>query len=328
MPAMRLPGRRVTPTAKGQAQTPPFIVCPACRLRNDITARFCRDCGLPLGGPRDPVRGTTRRRAELPSDRGAGIAALLGLVSIVVIAGIVGYLVLRGFETTTTTAGGRTTSGTPPVSAASSGVPGASVMPAPTRDAMPTDDPAPPGEATDDPSVDPTEGPTGAPTDEPADRPTAEPPPTRTGWTCDEAAIQDPLQGRWRIAKARWGRQDSFDRLAFDLTRLEGSARKGAVVRMEFLRPGRAASRYGVATPEGDRALVITFDGPLSLRSAMEARPGLTSLASLEARTDDEGLVHAVIGVAGDGCARLVANDWRDGSDRTTQAKLIVDIQR
>ena len=39
-------------------------------LRNDVTVRFCRNCGLPLGAPRDPVLGTTTKRADLPSDRG------------------------------------------------------------------------------------------------------------------------------------------------------------------------------------------------------------------------------------------------------------------
>jgi hypothetical protein len=286
-----------------------------CHLRNDVAARFCRDCGLPLGAPRDPVRGTTTRRAELPSDRGAGIAAILSLAAIVAIAGGAGFLVFRGFETSTTAGDGASpasSDGSRP-----SAVAARSTVPGPTRTPRPVA-----------PTEQPAETPTDEPTQEPIDEPTQATLSTRTGWTCEDAAIQDPLRGRWRIAQARWGRMDGFDRLTFDLTRLEGEARRGVIVRMAYLRPARAASRYDVATPDGDRAIVLTFDGPMSLRSALSARPGLSALASLEAKADDEGVVHAVVGVQGDGCARLVANDWRTGSDDTAEAKLVIDVRR
>lgn len=332
MPSMRLPGRKGTAASQRPTPLPPFVVCPVCHLRNDVTARFCRDCGLPLGAPRDPVRGTTTRRAELPSERGAGIAAVVSLVAIVVIAGLAGFLVLRGFESTPTTAVTSAT-GAPSVDPSQDARPpgsGALVpsdVPAITPDVDPSLDPAGPTEGPDAATT-PPEEPTPEPAGEPTDRPTANPLSTRTGWTCDAAAIQDPLSGRWRIAEARWARQDGFDRLTFDLTRLGGSVRRGTIVRMEFLRPSRAASRYDVDTPIGDRALVLTFDGPLNLRSAMSAQPGLRAIASLGARTDADGVVHAVIGVPGNGCARLIANDWRNGDDGTTTARLIVDIRR
>ncbi len=136
------------------------------------------------------------------------------------------------------------------------------------------------------------------------------------------------MGGRWRVTGIRSGQRDGYDRLTFDLARLQGSTRTGTIVGMEFLRPARAASRYDVTMPAGDRALVITFDGPIALRTDIAERPGLTALASVAARTDDDGVVHAVLGIAGDGCARLVANDWRNGDDDTTTAKLVVDIQR
>jgi hypothetical protein len=288
-----------------------------CHLRNDVTARFCRQCGLPLGAPRDPVRGTTTRRADLPSDRGAGIAAVISLAAIVVIAGIAGFLVFRGFDTTTTAGASATTSAPP----ASSGAPAVTEPPTPSDDPVIVDPTASPTET-------PNEEPTEEPGDEPTEGPTARPVTTRTDWTCEDASIQDPLKGRWRITQTRWGRQSEFDRLAFDLTRLDGSARRGTEVTMEFLRPARAASRYDVDTPTGDRALVITFDGPINLRAAMSAQPPLTSVGSLTARTDADGVVHAIVGIEGDGCARLVANDWRNGDDSTTTARLLIDIQR
>lgn len=333
MPSMRVPGRKGTAAVQGQPQVPRFVVCPVCHLRNDVTARFCRDCGLPLGAPRDPVRGTTTRRADLPSERGAGIAAIVSLAAIVVIAGLAGFLVFRGFESTPTTAG-------PNAPPASSIDPAASGGPSGSRAPEPSDAPLPSGPplASSDPGGEPSPGPDAIATDDPpvvtpepdqpTERPTATMLSTRTGWTCHDDGVQDPLQGRWRIAQARWGQQDGFDRLTFDLTRLQGSFRRGAIVRMEFLRPGRAASRYEVDTPTGDRALVITFDGPMSLRRPVSAQPGLAALRSLEARADGDGVVHAVLGIAGTGCARIVANDWRDGGDDTTAAKLVIDVRR
>src|SRR3954452_20451869 len=90
---------------------PPVIQCPSCGMLNDPNARFCRNCGLPLGWPQDPVRGTMMRQADLPSERGAGIASIVGLIAAVAILGAAGYLVLRG------TSGGSTTP-TPPVAVA------------------------------------------------------------------------------------------------------------------------------------------------------------------------------------------------------------------
>jgi hypothetical protein len=314
---MRLPGRRGNTAAPGQAQVPPFVVCPVCHLRNDVSARFCRDCGLPLGAPRDPVRGTTTRRADLPSDRGAGIAAVLSLAAIVTIAGLAGFLVLRGFESSTT-AGASASSSTAPIAARSSGRPASSDAP---RASVAT---APPSGSIEEPTPEPTP----EPTEEPTEEPTAAALPTRTGWTCKATAIQDPLLGRWRITQDRWGRMDGFDRLTFDLARVDGEAQRGAIVRLQFMRPTRAASRFAMDTPEGDRAIVLTFDGAVNLRSDVSAAPGLATLASVEAREDDEGVVRALVGVRGTGCVRLVANDWRNGSDDTAEAKLVIDIQR
>ncbi len=119
-----------------------------------------------------------------------------------------------------------------------------------------------------------------------------------------------------------------FDRLTFDLTRVDGEAQRGVIVRMQFMRPNRAATRFDVDTPEGDRALVLTFDGAMGLRADTSDQPGLAALASVDARKDDDGVVRAILGIVGDGCVRLTANEWRTGSADTTEAKLVIDIKR
>ncbi|MFO1539621.1 MAG: hypothetical protein ACKOTZ_04105, partial [Chloroflexota bacterium] len=77
---MRIPGMRRGRGDAADARAADQVVCPICNLRNDSLARFCRNCGLPMGTVRDPVRGTRSRRPELPSERSSGLAALVGLV--------------------------------------------------------------------------------------------------------------------------------------------------------------------------------------------------------------------------------------------------------
>ncbi len=332
---MRLPGRRGPAAAQRPSQLPPAIICPVCGLRNDITARFCRNCGLPLGAPRDPVRGTTTRRADLPSDRGTGIAAVLGLVAIVALTGLAAFLVLRGLEGVEGTAGGPGTSApsghvasAPPTVPSAAGpspsgpdatrVPGSSAPTTPDPDRTPgaTSDPEPTRtpRATDRPD----------PTDDP--RPTATPLGLATRFTCGDAAIEDPHDRRWRITQASWTRGSATDVLTLQLASSSGTARRGAVVRMDMVSPGRAASTYGVTRPDGDRALVLTFEGPVTLSTTLIGSPGLRALRTVDIRRDDDGVVHAVMGIEGDGCVRMRADDWK--SSRATSAKLVLEFRR
>jgi hypothetical protein len=302
-------------------QIPPMIICPVCGLRNDVTVRFCRNCGLPLGAPRDPVRGTTTKRAELPSDRGSGIAAIIGLVAVVGIVGVAGLMIFRGFQANAGGAGGSpgpslvamasivpgaTAGRSSPVASVE---PGASVVIA-TSTPKATDGPGTGGDATPRPTKDP-----GAVA-------------TVSAWTCKSAAIGDPFKGRWRIARASWNRGATTDRLTLSLTRMSGGTKNGTSIEMAFMSPGKAASTYGVTRPLGDRAIVLTFDGPINVGTAMVASPGLLALETIDVRKDASGVTHAVIGVTGTGCARLNSPDWRSGSDSITSADLLLDVRR
>lgn len=316
-------------------QIPPTITCPVCGLRNDITVRFCRNCGLPLGAPRDPVRGTTTKRADLPSDHGTGIAAILGLLAVVAIVGSAGFLIFKGFQGNSATAN---------VSPGPSAIVSASLPPAaspaltfPTGSIDPGSTIGPEASqpaGTDAPSE--TDGPTAtdapAATDEPIDPgATATPRPigTISKWTCKSGAIADPLGGRWRVTRAVWAGGSTTDRLTISLARVKGSVRTGTTVRMAFMAPGKAASTLGITRPLGDRALVLTFDGPVIAGTPLTGQPAaLRALESVDIRRDADGVTHAAMGVAGTGCARLNAPDWKDGSDSTQTADLILDIRR
>jgi hypothetical protein len=251
------------------------------------------------------------------------MAAILSLVATVLIAGAAGFFVFRGFE-----AGGTTAAASlaPGASGPAVGSPGASVQVA-------SPPPASAASATDGPgsTTEPDPGDTPVPTDSATSEPTASEGPavvTSTRFTCGNASIQDPLAGRWRIADARWTEHSAFDRVTLYLERTSGSAKQGASVTQDFIKPAKAIAQYGVAPPTGERALVITFQGPIALGAVVNGQPGLSAIKSVEARRDADGIARVVIGVTGTGCARLINNDWRDGSDATTTAQLTIDVRR
>jgi len=305
-------------------QFPPTIICPVCGLLNDITVRFCRNCGLPLGAPRDPVRGTTTKRAVLPSDRGTGIAAIFGLLVVVAIVGVAGFLIYKGFQAN---AGTATASPRPPHATSASAATPIVSFPAASTGARPSLEPgASQPVPTDAPAA--TDAPTG--TDEPTVRPDATPVAVSTvsAWTCKTGAIADPLNGKWRVSRTSWNSGASTDRVTLTLTRVSGTVKNGTTVNLAYMSPGRAASKFGVTRPVGDHAIVLTFDGPISVGTPMVGTPAMRAIESVDVRHDASGVTHAVIGITGTGCARLNAADWRNGSDTTQTAALTLDVRR
>ena len=295
MPAMRLPGRRGEAVAQRPMQFPPTIICPVCGLRNDITVRFCRNCGLPLGAPRDPVRGTTTKRAELPSDRGTGIAAILGLLVVVGIVGVAGYLIFRGFQGKAgpplRTPAARTVQLVPRVRDTAVG----RLVPASV------DDPGgqPSGRADRDRRA-PSDGRSRA------DRRTRARTGRHTRRPRDRVGLdlQDGGHRRsagWQVAHRahELERGASTDRVTLSLTRVSGTARKGTTVELAYMSPGRAASKYGVTRPgRGPRHRA-------HLRWARQRRhddgrhAGHACHRVGRCPPGRSGVTHAVIGIAG-----------------------------
>ncbi len=116
--------------------------------------------------------------------------------------------------------------------------------------------------------------------------------------------------------------------MTLTLTRVSGSTKKGAIVNLAYTSPGRAASKYGVTRPLGDRAIVLTFDGPISVGTPMVGTPAMKAIESVDVRRDASGVTHAVLGITGSGCARMNAADWKNGSDATQTASVTLDVRR
>ena len=84
--------------------------------------------------------------------------------------------------------------------------------------------------------------------------------------------------------------------------------------------------RYGLPAPaSGDRAIVLSFEGPVQLPTEFEGDPDLTSIQELSTTTDD-GTVRVVVGVTGEGCHRVSAAGWAFQS-AAQEVEVILDVQ-
>lgn len=271
--------------------------CPGCGQLVDPGDRVCRSCGLPVGTPTDPLRGVSTRMLDLPSQRGAGLGAAIGLMAVVLVLGLASALVLTGGGMLS--GGGRLIVAENPTStpgathAPGSGSPGA------------TDDGTQPAES---------EGP------EPGSTPT-----TRTGFTCESAGIVDPTSGSWRLNRFSWGEREKWDQLTFSLVR-EGDSGRATRVSMEWLKPAEAVERYGVTRPVGTRALVVTFRGPAYIRSENLESTDLKAIRSVDVRMGQDVVLRAIIGVRGKGCARLSSPAWTKG-EADSAANVLLDVR-
>lgn len=296
-----------------------------CGLRNDVMSRFCRNCGLPLGAPRDPVRGTTSRRADLPSDHGAGIAAIVGLLAAVVVLAGAGWLILRSSNSGDSgVASGPTPTpvvtlapgaATPrPTIALPSREPGASIDPGALPSRRPTSSEEP---LASEPPVDASPLPSGSPVPLIAD----------TDFTCEAADFDDPTNGSWRISEALWGGRDKWDELTLVLRREAGKGKTN--ISVESMSSRDAAQITGLDPALQDRVILITFDGDVTINSPIVALiSSLKQLEYLNVESTSEA-TYAIIGVNRDTCYRMVAPAWKNGKATAVgdTVKLLLDVK-
>ncbi len=97
-------------------------------------------------------------------------------------------------------------------------------------------------------------------------------------------------------------------------------------VTVESMSGSEVTERYGLPAPSsGDRALVLSFEGPFQLPNEFDGDPDLEAIRDLNVVRDD-GAVRAVIGVSGDGCHRLSAAAWAFQSP-PQEVEVILDVR-
>ncbi len=275
------------------------VVCPICGLHNEGRARFCRNCGLPMGSGQDPVRGTRSRKPDLPGSGSSGLAVLVGLVAAIVVLVGAGALLL-GFAP---------------------GSPSATPILPPT---------AAPAEATASPdpfapSFEPVVEPSAGPDEPPA---SAEPLVADTGFTCDPSGIDDPTGGSWRVVDAAWEALEKNDRLVLTLERVEGE--RATRVEIERLASRDAELISGLAAPTTDLSLLLTFNGGVTAKGSIVETPGLKAIDYVNVETSPASeTLYAVVGVAREGCFRLSSPEWKKGKPVAVgeTVRLIVDVR-
>jgi hypothetical protein len=284
------------------------VTCPACGLANDPGARVCRNCGLPIASAADPVRGVRPNHVEIASTSRSGMSATVGLAMVVGLLLIGGTLAVSGGGILDS--GGRLGAGAAasasPGSDAGAGVaePGDE---APTSDERPTSD-----RRRDD-----------------------DPPRTSFGYTCENDAIRDMSRSKWRMTQFLVGERRSddgaFDRITWEMSRRSGRA-GATTVTMEWTTPEEARST-GADLVSGQRAIVVTFDGPISAtvgqqidELSMEPE-GVEQIRTVDMFTGEDGKVRTVIGLRGENCARMSSQGWARNA-KNKNGRVFLDVQK
>lgn len=295
------------------------VQCPLCGAINSAAAPFCRWCGTPRGRPTDPVLGITTRRSLEPHHGSLG-GTVLGAIAAVAILALAAWLVLGGGLGTVGSLVGQND-------------PTPTRTPAATEPIVATDPPTGSSEPSlGVPSAPPTQEPSvPAPTGEPTVLPSVEPSPSasaaETGFTCEPATITDASSAGWTLTRARWGPRGNFDQLGLVLELRRASAPRATVVTVESMEVAEVSAAFGIEGPaSSERAIVLTFDGPTDLTAEFTATPALSVIQALRVQIGSDGLLHAVIGVAGRGCHRLSAPSWAFESP-AQEIEVILDVR-
>jgi len=267
--------------------------------------------------------GITTRRA-LDSRVGTPFSTLLGAFAALALVGVVGFLALNsgllpgGDDDASSTPRGAAVSAVP--SLGSSGPfgsvrPTASIGTSPDPGAVPSASALPPEPSNGGPSVPPA-----------SSSPPPSVPPVATGFTCEPVSVSDTASAAWRIVGARWVPRNGFDQLALVLQRRRTDAAPMGIVTVESMPTGEVTERYGLPAPgSGDRAVVLSFEGPFLLPAEIDGNPNLTSIQEVSV-VNDGGTVRAIVGVAGEGCHRLGVAGWAFQS-APQEVEAILDVR-
>jgi hypothetical protein len=284
------------------------VTCPACALANEAGARVCRNCGLPIASAADPLRGVKSGWVDLPTAQRSGLSASVGL------ALVIGLLLLGG---TLAVSGGGILSG-----GGRLGVdPAASASPEVVASAAANVD-----------GSGPVTPPDGTETGEE----TASGIGTSFDYTCENASIADLSSSKWFLSLFRAGLRDeeaeAYERITWEMSK-RGDGNQGTTATMEWTTPREARSAYGATLVSGSRAIVVTFDGPLDITVGQQIDQlllepeGMTQIRTIDMFEGEDGKVRTVIGIRGDGCARMSSLGWtKKGTARN--ARVYLDVER
>ena len=284
---------------------PKGVTCPACGLANEAGARTCRNCGLPIASANDPVRGVAPGRVDLPRARRSGVSATVGFVLVVALLLIGGSLAVSG-------GGGLLSSGGRFFEAEASPTP-----------------------ATADPDTGAVPSPVASAEPDPLEGVVASG--TKFDYTCDNAAIKDLSKGRWFLSDVQAGTRieedgTPYDQVYWRLSREKKKAAKAVTVTMQWTTPDKAKDKYGITRVQGDRAIVVTFNGAVdaaanqTIDTDQLEDEGIIQIKKIQL-FEKNGKVRTVMGVRSDSCARMKAAGW-NAKSKAQNMRVTLDLER
>lgn len=294
-------------------QAPQGVTCPACGLANEAGARVCRNCGLPIASTADPLRGVKAGHVDLPTAQRSGLSGMVGLAMVIGLLLVGGTLAVSGGGILNS--GGRL--GVDPVASTSPGV---------ASSGAPRDDGSDPDTPPD--AVEPSGPETGGETAAGAE--------TSFDFTCESGAITDLGASKWLLSQFTAGvREDeagAFERITWEMSK-RGTAREGTTATMEWTTPKEARATYGATLVTGERAILVTFDGPVDSTvgqqiDQLQLEPeGIEQIRTIDMFEGEDGKVRTVIGIRGDSCARMSSVGWSK-KGKVKNAKVYLDVER
>jgi hypothetical protein len=165
------------------------------------------------------------------------------------------------------------------------------------------------------------------------------------GFSCEDGAIKDLSRGRWFLSDVKSAVRETEDGTVYDQVywRMDRQnpnrrvkAANAATVTMKWSTPAALKERFGdaIGRVQGDRALLITLDGPLSIsanaqieQAELEDR-GIEQIRRVQLFEFPPGKVRTAIGMKGDSCARLGSVFWGNQKKPRDNSRVVLDIER
>lgn len=135
-------------------------------------------------------------------------------------------------------------------------------------------------------------------------------------------------------AGERLSDKGNYDRVTWELTRRGSRSGAGTRVTMQWVTPEAARSEFGADLAGGQKAIVVTFDGPVSATVGqqiddMSLEPeGVEQIRTVDMFTGEDGKVRTVIGLRGDSCVRMSSQNWSRKSTSKKNGRVYLDVEK
>ena len=261
----------------------------------------CRNCGLPIARPGDPLRGVARPWLQTPGVGPSAASPVLGIVLVIA-------LLLIG-ATLATSGGGILTRG---------GRLGVFVPPSAPAPAVASPGPyaaRPTAAATLQPGSVATIAPTGQP----------------SRFSCENATIHDASMSRWRLQTVRAGKRKQFERVTLDLVRA-GHAKHAARATIRWMSPAEARETFGLPKFDGQRGLLVSFSGPVSMTGTQLigqvdlSNEGMRSISGIYRFVDFDGGIRVFVALGDRTCADIRSPQFDDQDGASKAGEIFIDL--